>query len=340
MATRDAMRMYFLNAPVVRNVIDGNFRKCVDIVRDAYVAHDRDLTANPHSVFLRFADRPNARIIALPAYVGGSVGCSGVKWIASYPDNVHISLPRASAVIVLNDCRTGFPFACLEASTISAARTAASAVLAAETIWGTKQVRSIGFIGSGFISAYIYRFFIDTGWDVGSVYLHDQDRGKAERFAEHTCCTGQHRIIEVAQSAEETIRMSEMTICATTAARPYIKDMGAFAHCPVILHISLRDIVPDIILQSENIVDDMDHVLRADTSVHLAEKQCGGRDFISGTLADLIARRVVLQRNRPVVFSPFGLGVLDIALAKWVYDEAHERGTLQEAAGFFDGCEV
>ena len=88
-------------------------------------------SVNPQSVFLRFPDRPNARIIGLPSHLSAPWEVSGIKWIASYPDNIRAGLPRASAVLIINSHEHGYPLACLEASIISAARTAASAVLAA-----------------------------------------------------------------------------------------------------------------------------------------------------------------------------------------------------------------
>ena len=86
---------------------------------------------------------------------------------------------------------------------------------------------------------------------------------------------------------------------------------------------------------STNIVDDVEHCLKADTSPHLAEQLTGNRDFLAGTLDDVLASRVTLPTDRPVVFSPFGLGVLDLAVGKHVYDEVAKAGELNVVDDFF-----
>ncbi|HTQ90423.1 MAG TPA: hypothetical protein VMK84_13125 [Streptosporangiaceae bacterium] len=68
---------------------------------------------------------------------------------------------------------------------------------------------------------------------------------------------------------------------------------------------------------------------------HLAEQLTGGRDFLAGTLADVMAGRVAVPADRPVVFSPFGLGVLDLAVGKYVYDEVTKAGELHVVEAFF-----
>jgi Predicted ornithine cyclodeaminase, mu-crystallin homolog len=98
-----------------------------------------------------------------------------------------------------------------------------------------------------------------------------------------------------------------------------------FEHNPVVLHVSLRDLAPEILLASTNLVDDVEHCLKANTSPHLAEQLTGSRDFLAGTLDDVMAGRVTVPADRPVVFSPFGLGVLDLAVGKYVYDEVPVR---------------
>jgi N-[(2S)-2-amino-2-carboxyethyl]-L-glutamate dehydrogenase len=323
----------------ISRIIFGDVEGCMNVVREAYLAHADGRSSNPQSVFLRFPDRPNARIIALPTHLSTPGPVSGIKWIASYPDNVSKGLARASAVIILNSHEHGYPFACLEGSIISAARTAASAVLAAASLHGSRRVKALGIVGTGVISRYIYRFLTDTGWEIETVQLHDLSAERAQAFAATACEPARHREVAVQPEIADVLRQSDLVVFATVAQQPHVFDRALFSHCPLVLHVSLRDLAPEILLSSWNIVDDINHVMQAETSPHLAEKLAGHSTFITGTLADVMSGQRSVDRSRPVIFSPFGLGVLDLSLGKWVYDCARaDNDGVPIDEFFYDAC--
>jgi ornithine cyclodeaminase len=307
-----------------------------DVVRHAYELHGTGATVNPDSYFLRFPDRPSSRIIALPASVKGDVDVHGLKWISSFPDNVAAGIPRASAVLILNDTETGYPFACLESSVISATRTAASAALAATELSGPRGERPtrVGFVGTGLIARYIHTYLSGNGFVFKELGIHDLVAEHARGFREYLERTEPGQVT-VHDTAEDLIRSYDLIVFATVAGEPHVADPRCLAHNPLILHISLRDLSPELILSSYNVVDDVEHCLKAGTSPHLAEQRAGHRGFVAGTLYDVLAGTMAPPAGQPVIFSPFGLGVLDLAVAKYVYDRVAASGELHTVPDFF-----
>ncbi|MGX5181502.1 2,3-diaminopropionate biosynthesis protein SbnB [Streptomyces avermitilis] len=320
----------------VQRALHGREKHIVELVEATYRVHGAGDSVNPPSYFLRFPDRPSSRIIALPASVGGEVRVDGLKWVSSFPENVTAGIPRASAVLILNDHDTGYPFACLESSIISATRTAASAASAADRLSrGRPRPTRVGFFGVGLIARYIHTFLVGTGWSFDEIGVHDLSADSTAGFQSYLEQSGTPGRITVHDSAEELIRGSDLVVFATVAGQPHVGDLSWFKHNPLVLHVSLRDLAPEILLASTNIVDDIEHCLKADTSPHLAERLTGSRDFLHGTLDDVLAGRVTVPADRPVVFSPFGLGVLDLAVGKYVYDDVVRRGELHVVDDFF-----
>lgn len=323
-----------LSGKDIETEVDADRVGCLDVIRTGYLAHHEQQTAVPHSSFLRFPHRERDRIIALPAYLGGEFDVAGIKWISSFPANTEQGIARASAALLLNDCTNGYPFACLEASVISATRTAASAVLGAEALLGERKAPTIGFIGTGLIAENIRRFFRDLDWQVDRQLLYDTNDSAARRFA--TACEEDGAAeVRIANNVDEVFTESDVVVLATVSGTPHIHDTSLIAHNPVVLHVSLRDLGPELILNAFNLTDDIDHAVREQTSLHLAEQRTGHREFVHGTIGQLLTGELERAHDKPAIFSPFGLGVLDIALGNWVHGKLAARGGGFEVPDFF-----
>ena len=321
---------------VAAEILQGSRSTVIDIVRRTYVLHEAGATVNPDSHFLRFPDDPRSRVIALPARVDGGIDRIGIKWISSFPANTARGLPRASAVLVLNNCDTGHPIACIEAAGISAARTGASAAVATEALSRDIRgggTRSLSFVGAGVIARTILDHLTAAGLAFAPVSCFDIDSASADHFiaqGRRTIDGPLHRC-----SALDDALEADVVVFATTATEPYVPAGTTFRPRQLILNISLRDLAPEILLAANNVVDDVEHCLKASTSPHLAEQASGSRDFIDGTLGGALRGEVELSSDRPTVFSPFGLGALDVAVGDFVLERAVALGRAIPISDFF-----
>lgn len=313
----------------VNQVLENNEQAIIDIVKETYIYHEQGKTSSPHSTFLKFPNEPKNRIIGLPAYVDGENSIAGIKWVASFPENIKHGIDRASATIIANSTITGQPIGFVEGSIISAKRTAASAVLGATSLLQDKVFNSISQIGCGPINQEILKFLLHTYPHIRSIYIFDTDQQRADDYSKSVQMQFPKLTVTRCTSLDQATKAATVITLATTAASPYIHETTYFQPGSVILNISLRDLGPDIIKGAINIVDDLDHVNRENTSIHLTSLSEGNTSFVLANIGTLLLNPNLLidkDKEKLRIYSPFGLGVLDMALTQYVLKEAKDKG--------------
>lgn len=308
-------RLDILPGSLVDELLAASRLEILDVVAKAYMMHESGQSVNPDSYFLRFPEKPASRLIALPSYLGGAVGLIGLKWVSSFPSNVQSGRPRAAATLMLNDYETGYPIALLEGAGISAARTAASAALAAKHL-GVASEGTIAFVGAGVIARTIVDYIAAVGLSFSSAVVSDLDAESASHLADHIW---KRLEVEAAAASTQAACEADLVVLATNAAQPHVDPAYIPRSGQLVLNISLRDLPPEVILRSNNVLDDVEHCLKADTSPHLAEQRVGHRDFIHGTLGSYLSTPFPLDPTRGTIFSPFGLGILDVAVGEYIF---------------------
>jgi len=146
--------------------------RAVEAVRDGFVAYARGEWAMPAKVYV--TAYPNGDFRAMPAI---GAGHAVLKWVTSFPVNLEKGLPTVKAIVLVSDAETGMPVAVLEGSALTALRTGAAAVLAAETL-GRTGADTVAVIGAGVNGKATARAFLARGrkpvlWDV------DPERARA-----------------------------------------------------------------------------------------------------------------------------------------------------------------
>jgi alanine dehydrogenase len=148
-------------------------KRAYDAVRDAFVAHARgEWTMQPK---LYVTNYPAGDFRAMPALGGGH---ALLKWVTSFPGNPERGLPTVSGLVILSNAETGLVEAVLDAGSVTALRTGAAAVLAAQTLETSRGVASV--IGVGVNGRAAAGTFKALGRDV---VLWDVDEERARAVA-------------------------------------------------------------------------------------------------------------------------------------------------------------
>src|SRR5437660_2429535 len=119
--------MIFFSGEHVREAVSPE--RALAAVRDAFVSHARGEWTMPPKVYV--TNYPAGDFRAMPALGGGH---ALLKWVTSFPGNRARGLPTVTGVVLVSDAETGQLRAVLDAASVTALRTGAAAVLAAETL--------------------------------------------------------------------------------------------------------------------------------------------------------------------------------------------------------------
>jgi 2,3-diaminopropionate biosynthesis protein SbnB len=303
--------------------LDGRLTDLITIIRDAYHSYYRGDILSPESVFLKFDPDKPERAIGLAA---STPDLFGIKWIASFPGNVVAGANRASAVIVVNSPTSGYPCALIEGSLISALRTAASAVAAADALHTSGDFAAIGVIGTGRISFEFVRVLTALRADVAGVVVYDRSADNVDRFAKAMVNACPSIPVTHESTVDDVLRKAPLVCIATSATAPHIESLAAMPADGTVIHLSLRDLAPAAIANAEHVVDDARWAFSHGTSLALTAQQHGRHTVHTHTLQEVFDGDYTRSAVKRLVFSPFGLGALDIALTAHVVALAGELG--------------
>ncbi|WP_437883979.1 tyramine oxidase subunit B [Pseudomonas sp. LRF_L74] len=153
------------------------------------------------------ADR---RMMAMPAYLGGSFCTAGVKWYGSNIANREKGLPRSILMFTLTDPDTGAPLAHMSANLLSAYRTGAIPGVGARHL-ARKDSRVIGLLGPGVMGKTTVAAFIAACPQVDTIKVKGRGQKSLNSFIDWVKETyPQVTTVQVVDSLEEVVRGSDL----------------------------------------------------------------------------------------------------------------------------------
>lgn len=292
----------------------------VEAVRAAFVAHARGEWLMPSKVYVPVP--PDGDFRAMPARGGGY---AVLKWVTSFPRNPERGLPTVSGIVLLSDATDGRLLAELDAGALTAVRTGAAAVLAAETLAAGDGPAAV--VGCGVNGRAVAETFRARGH---AVLLWDSDAARAERVATELGA-------DVAGTREDALAAG--VVATVTPGREPLFGPGSLRAGQ---HVSLMG--ADGPGKAEIAVEEL---LRARVVCDEWEQASHNGDLSRAVEAGRLRREDVQELGRVLlgeapgrtapdeitVFDSTGLAVQDLAIAAAVYERWREDPGAETFAG-------
>ena len=277
--------------------------RALDAVRDAFVAYARGEWTMPPKVYV--PAYPAGDFRAMPVL---GAGYAALKWVTSFPGNPARGLPTVTGLVVLSNATDGSLVAVFDAGAVTALRTGAAAVLAAETL-GRSSAGAAAVIGAGVNGRAAARTFVARGRDV-LIWDVDEKRGRA---------AAEELGADVAGSREQALAAD--VVVTVTPGHEVLFDVGSLRPGQ---HVSLMgadgpgkaEIAVDELIRTNVFCDDWEQASHNGELAHAVESGRLARERVT-ELGSVLAGDAEGRSadDEITTFDSTGLAIQDLAIA-------------------------
>jgi alanine dehydrogenase len=276
--------------------------RALDAVRDAFIAYARGEWSMPPKVYV--PAYPAGDFRAMPALGSGH---ALLKWVTSFPGNPAQGLPTVMGLVLLSDASNGSPRAVLDAGAVTALRTGAAAVLAAETL-GRADAETAAVVGAGVNGIAAARTLVARGHDAA---LYDVDPQRARLAADELGTNVASREEALAADLLVTMTPGHEILLSEGSLRPgqHVSLMGADGP-------GKAEIAVDELLRTRIFADDWEQASHNGELVHAVEAGTLEREQVTELGAVLAGDAPGRQSDDEITtFDSTGLAIQDLAIA-------------------------
>jgi len=321
--------VFIVNQAEVEELLPMN--ECMDAMAEALAALARGDALMPLRTVVWLPERIGA-LVSMPSYLDGGDGAvAGLKVITVFPGNHATDFDSHQGAVLLFETAHGRLLAIMDATAITAIRTAAVSGVATRLL-AREGAGDLAILGSG-TQARTHLEAMLAARPIRRVRLWSRSSENARRFAEREA--GRRDVaVEVMASAREAVDGADL-VCTTTSSREPVllgEWLRPGAHVNAIGAVGpvARELDTAAIARSRLFVDRRESAVNEAGEFLLAKSEGAiGVDHIAGELGEVVLGSIAGRRSPDdiTVFRGVGLAIEDLAAARHVYRKAVERGT-------------
>jgi len=310
---------------------------CIDVMQSAFTALARGEATMPLRTFMWMPDK-SGLLASMPSHLA-NLNAIGLKAITVFPGNEGTAFDSHIGVVLLFGAQHGELLAIMDATSITAIRTAAVSGLATKLL-AREDAGDLAILGSG-TQARTHLAAMAAVRKIRRVRVWSKHSENAARFAQRE--SKKYGIkIETASSAQAAVTGADI-ICTTTSARDPIvsgADIAAGAHLNVVgASIAAAREVDTLAVKKSRLYCDKRESLVNEAGDFIIPRNEGAVDdsHIVGELGEVVSGRVRGRQSQDEItlFKSLGLAIEDLASAQFIYDQAKKKnlGTWIELGG-------
>ena len=320
------MSLLILNHSEVEQLLPMN--ECINVMEEAFSALARDEFHQP----LRTIVKPptvKGVMALMPTFRAGEAPLFGLKAICVFPGNAEIGKDAHQGGVILFDGTDGEPLAMINASAITAIRTAAVSGLATRLL-AREDAGNLAILGTG-VQARTHLAAMACVRKLKRIRVAARNFDSAQRFAQEmqrqAPCP-----IEPVESNEAAVREADIIVTVTTAREPVVNRVwissGAHLNAVGTFSFNAREIDTATMRAASLFVDRRESALNEAGDYLIAAKEGAiGPDHIRGELAEVVVGDHP-GRTSPdeiTIFKSLGLAMEDLAAAAYCFRKARQQ---------------
>lgn len=314
----------------IEKVLD--MEKSIKLVEKVYEAHGRGQVLMPAKITLDTGEGNHwppygGSYNAMPAYIGGEVDISGIKWVWGFNDNRAKGIPYIGGVIILNEARTGEILAIMDGSYITDIRTGASGGVACKYL-ASPDSKVVAIIGGG-VQGRMNARAVAQVLKPEEIRIADICQEAAEACARQL--TEELGLpVRAVDGNREACEGADVIITVTVADEPLVQKEWLKKGVTVLSLGSFQELDPEIPLTCHKlVVDSWEQNAHRGELLKLVQRGLLREESIHGEMPDIVVGRKSARENREEIICAciIGMGSTDIGIAGQLYHEvfAHQQ---------------